>query len=155
MSIDLVDSASGLKFTSGELELDIDANGGLEVNTSLKIKAADDSINLDSNGLRVAVPVTDDQGQSVASNISTDDTDTGLTISNTPAGDGLVMVMINGIKAELGSGIKTADCYFSGDSGSTARAIGDIASGDSLYWNGSSVFTLETSDVIDFIYNAV
>lgn len=65
------------------------------------------------------------------------------------------MVMINGIKAELGSGIKTADCYFSGDTGSTARAIGDIASGDSLYWNGSSVFTLETSDVIDFIYNAV
>jgi hypothetical protein len=155
MSIDLVNSASGLKFTSGELELDIDANGGLEVNTSLKIKAADDSINLDSNGLRVAVPVTDDQGQSVASNISTDDTDTGLTISNTPAGDGLVMVMINGIKAELGSGVKTADCYFSGDSGSTARAIGDIASGDSLYWNGASIFTLETSDVIDFIYNAV
>ena len=155
MNIDLVDSASGLKFTSGELELDIDANGGLEVNTSLKIKAADDSINLDSNGLRVAVPVTDDQGQSVASNISTDDTDTGLTISNTPAGDGLVMVMINGIKAELGSGVKTADCYFSGDSGSTARAIGDIASGDSLYWNGASIFTLETSDVIDFIYNAV
>lgn len=155
MSIDLVNSASGLKFTSGELELDIDANGGLEVNSSLKIKAADDSINLDSNGLRVAVPVTDDQGQSVASNISTDDTDTGLTISNTPAGDGLVMVMVNGIKSELGSGVKTADCYFSGDSGSTARAIGDIASGDALYWNGSSVFTLETTDVIDFIYNAV
>lgn len=155
MNIDLVDSASGLKFTSGELELDIDANGGLEVSTSLKIKAADDSINLDSNGLRVAVPVTDDQGQSVVSNISTDDTDTGLTISNTPAGDGLVMVMVNGIKSELGSGVKTADCYFSGDSGSTARAIGDIASGDSLYWNGASIFTLETSDVIDFIYNAV
>lgn len=155
LSIDLVSSNSGLKFSTGELELDINSTGGLEISSGLKIKAADDSINLDANGLRVAVPQSSDIGQAVASDKSSDDSATGLTIASTPAGDSLVMVLVNGIKVELGDGVKTADCYFSGDSGSTARSIADIASGDELYWNGVSAYTLETSDVVDFIYNAV
>lgn len=155
LSIDLVDSNSGLKFTSAELELDINSTGGLEISSGLKIKAADDSINLDASGLRVAVPQSADVGQAVGSDKAADDSATGLTISATPAGDSLVMVLVNGIKVELGDGVKTADCYFSGNGGSTARAIADIASGDELYWNGVSAYTLETTDVVDFIYNAV
>lgn len=155
LSIDLVDSNSGLKFSTGELELDINSTGGLEISSGLKIKAADDSINLDANGLRVAVPQSSDIGQAVGSDKSSNNSATGLTITSTPAGDSLVMVLVNGIKVELGDGSKTSDCYFSGDSGSTARSIADIASGDELYWNGVIAYTLETSDVVDFIYNAV
>lgn len=155
LSIDLVDSDSGLKFSSGELELDLDSAGGLEISSGLKIKAADDSINLDANGLRVAVPQSADVGQAVGTDKTADNNRTFLTISATPAGDSLVMVLVNGLKVELGDGVKTADCYFSGDGGSTARSIAAITSGDELYWNGVSAYILETTDVVDFIYNAV
>ena len=155
LSVDLVDSNSGLQFTSGELELEINSAGGLEISSGLRIKAADDSVNIDANGLRVAVPQSSDIGQAVGSDKSSDDSATGLTITSTPAGDSLVMVLVNGIKVELGDGVKTADCYFSGNGGSSARAISAIAAGDELYWNGISAYTLETTDSVDFIYVAV
>mgnify|MGYP003351818403 CR=1 FL=1 len=72
-----------------------------------------------------------------------------------PALTSYVEVKVNGINYVVGNGVKTKDCYFSGDSGSTARAFGAIASGDYLYWNGSVAgFQLDTNDVIDFLYNA-
>jgi len=155
LSVDLVDSNSGLKFTSAELELDMNSAGGLEISSGLRIKAADDSVNIDANGLRVAVPQSSDIGQAVGADKSSDDSATGLTITSTPAGDSLVMVLVNGIKVELGNGVKTSDCYFSGNGGSSARAISAITAGDELYWNGVSAYTLETTDSVDFIYSAV
>ena len=155
LSIDLVDSNSGLKFTSAELELDMNSAGGLEISSGLRIKAADDSVNIDANGLRVAVPQSSDIGQAVGADKSSDDSATGLTITSTPAGDSLVMVLVNGIKVELGDGVKTSDCYFSGNGGTSARAISAITAGDELYWNGVSAYTLETTDSVDFIYSAV
>jgi hypothetical protein len=63
-----------------------------------------------------------------------------------------VQVLINGVMIELGDGVKTKDGYFSGDNGSTARAHNALASGDKFFWNGSSVFTLDTSDRVDFVF---
>ena len=50
--------------------------------------------------------------------------DSGLTITSTPSGGSMVQVMVNGVAQTLGDGIKTKDCYFTGDNGTTARAIG-------------------------------
>jgi len=75
------------------------------------------------------------------------------TISATPANDGYVEVSINGISETVGDGVKTKSCYFSSDSGTTAKSIANIASGDSLYWNGSvSGYQLKASDRVDFSY---
>jgi len=78
---------------------------------------------------------------------------TATAIAATP--NNYVQVFINGAKQVLGDGVKTKDCYFSGDGGTTARAIGSIVSGDSLYWNGSIAgFELAATDKVDFDFNA-
>lgn len=90
-----------------------------------------------------------------ASTTSSDgDQATVTTIAVTPIGDGYVIVGVNGVQYEVGDGVKTKDCYFSGDGGTTARAIADIAAGDTLHWNGSVIgFQLAGTDRIDFNYN--
>lgn len=78
-------------------------------------------------------------------------TATGMAF--TPAFDGYVRVFVNGTGQVLGNGVKTKDSYFSGDGGTTARAISAIIAGDLLYWNGSIAgFQLAANDLIDFDY---
>lgn len=77
-------------------------------------------------------------------------------IVSTPTGNGYVQVMVNGVQAVVGDGVKTKECYFSGDAGVTARAIADIVAGDKLYWVGSVAgFELDSADELDFNYNLV
>ena len=86
-----------------------------------------------------------------ASATSSDGDTSGVTIAAAPAG--MVNVIVNGIMQELGQGVKTKDCYFSADGGSTARAISAIAANDTLYWNGSVAgFQLDTNDKITLSY---
>lgn len=58
-------------------------------------------------------------------------------VVGTPTNDGYVRVLINGLGYSVGDGVKTKSCYFSADSGATAKTIANIASGDRLYWVGS------------------
>lgn len=81
-------------------------------------------------------------------------------ISATPAASNnangaYVAVRVNGIGYTVGDGVRTKDCYFSGDGGATARAFGAIVATDKLYWNGSIAgFQLAAStDIIDFLYD--
>lgn len=102
--------------------------------------------------LDASVPALD--SGSITGSISTDGTGTGITISDTPFLDSAVHVLVNGVGVEVGDGVKTKEVYFSSDGGTTARAIVDIASGDELIWNGSTHYTLESSDVVEIRYNA-
>src|SRR3990167_1821384 len=65
-----------------------------------------------------------------------DDQPTGLTMAATPVGQRFVRVEVNTNSYTVGDGVKTKDCYFSGEGGVTARAFGAIVLGDELYWNG-------------------
>lgn len=79
---------------------------------------------------------------------------TGILISYTPFADSDVAVRINGIEVNLG-GNKLSECYFSADSGVTARAIANITAGDELFWNGLIAgFDLDGLDDIDLSYQA-
>lgn len=79
---------------------------------------------------------------------------TNTTVAATPAADGYVKVEVNGVGCEVGDSSKLKDCYFSADSGSTAKSIANIASGDELFWNGSVIgYELAVTDVIDAFYN--
>ena len=172
-AVDFADAiaGNGISAASGVLAADLLSTGGLEINaTQISVKKADTSLSSDASGLKVnlnangsiaikgaaglasAIPSTSDKAQTPA-NVSADDTSTTLTISATPIGD--VRVAVNGIMADLGDGVKTSDCYFSGDAGTTARAISDIVSGDTLFWNGASVYALDGNDLVDFIYAAI
>lgn len=76
------------------------------------------------------------------------------TMAATPANGSYVKVTINGDEPEIGNGVKTKDCYFSGDSGATARAFNAIVATDRLYWNGSIAgYQLAATDKISFEYN--
>lgn len=78
---------------------------------------------------------------------------TGLSF--TPANDGYVEVIVNGVQEGLGDGVKTNSCYFSADSGTTAKNISAITAGDLLYWVGSVAgYQLDATDKIDFNYQA-
>jgi hypothetical protein len=75
------------------------------------------------------------------------------TIATTPATDGYVRVFVNGLAVTVGDGVRTKDCYFSADGGTTAKTIANIAAGDTLYWVQSvALYNLATTDVIDFDY---
>jgi hypothetical protein len=75
-------------------------------------------------------------------------------IASTPASGSYVKVTINGDEPEVGNGLKTKDCYFSGDSGATARAFNTIISTDKLHWNGSIAgYQLAITDKVSFEYN--
>lgn len=89
-----------------------------------------------------------------APNVTTADGDaTGLSIVNTPFGDSDVTVTVNGLGVDLGDGAKDEACYFSGDNGTTARAIADIEAGDTLHWMGSIAgYELDGTDEIDIKY---
>jgi hypothetical protein len=79
---------------------------------------------------------------------------TGITIEYTPFMDSNVIVTVNGIGVNLGNGIRTKDCYFSNDGGTTARRIKDISGGDELFWNGGFAgYDLDSTDNIDFEYD--
>lgn len=80
------------------------------------------------------------------------------TVAQTPTtastAGGYVGVNVNGIAYPVGDGSKAGvACYFSGNGGTTARAMQAIIAGDSLYWQGSIAgFQLAVTDRLDFLY---
>jgi hypothetical protein len=105
-------------------------------------------------GVTTVGVATDDDLDQVPNVTSSDGDATGVFISHTPFGDGLVQVTVNGLASNLGDGVTTTSCYFSADGGTTARAMADIEGGDQLYWNGSIAgYELDGSDLVDVIYD--
>ena len=146
--------------SGGPINIDGSPNSGGYINQSGVVSSnngrvpylllIEDAIGVTETGVE-----TSDDLDWIPNNTSADGDYAGITITYTPYSDSNVQVTVNGVGANLGDGVKTKDCYFSGDGGTTARAIADIAAGDGLYWNGSVAgYELETTDLIDIIYDA-
>jgi len=105
---------------------------------------------LATNGQLTAARLSSADQFEAASATAADGATSGVSIAATPSG--MVQVFVNGVMAEL-KGDKTADCYFSADGGTTARALTAIAANDVLYWNGSVAgYELEATDKITLVY---
>jgi len=79
---------------------------------------------------------------------------TDATVTNTPVDGGYVMPDVNGQVVGVGDGAKNREIYFSDDGGVTAKAIEDIAAGDTIHWMGSIAgYELDTSDRISLNYD--
>lgn len=115
------------------------------------LKGIDDAI-LSGN----AVPSQLNKDMTPSSTASDGDAAIGAPgIVVTPSFDGYVAVMVNGQICHVGDGVKTTECYFSGDGGTTARLIDDIISGDTLHWNGSiAKYEITISDRLEFLFAA-
>lgn len=156
-----IDPDKALEFTGSEAKLavKVNDNGGLGFGVTdggLEIKPADTSVQVDVNGLKAAVPTKADKNHTCL--VCNNDGDQVFTggIAYTPSGDGMVCVLINGVQYILGDGVKTTDCYFSNDGGTTARAITAIAAGDTLHWNRTIAgFRLDAGDHADLNYNVI
>jgi hypothetical protein len=96
--------------------------------------------------------------KSLTASVTTSDGDqaTATTVASANALGGYVGVRVNGVHYLVGDGTKVSvDCYFSGDGGTTARAMSAIVAGDTLRWNGSVAgFQLAATDRIDFLYES-
>lgn len=103
----------------------------------------------------VGILTTSNKNMTASATVSDEDQATAVAIAATPAYDSYVQVLVNGVQVIVGDGIKVspAECYFSGDGGTTPRSVADIVSGDILYWIGSVAgFQLAATDKIDFNY---
>lgn len=81
---------------------------------------------------------------------------TGVTLAcstkvlENPVSESQVKVLINNIPIDVGP---NKEAFFSNDSGSTARPVGEVALDDYLFWNPTNaLYDLETTDTIDFEY---
>ena len=104
--------------------------------------------------LASVIPATEDK--QLAALVTTADGNAAIAsgITARPALGGYVGARVNGVAVSVGNGSKTGvDCYFSGDSGTTARAFTALAQGDVLYWQGSVAgYQLATTDRISLDY---
>ncbi len=106
-----------------------------------------------------ATPSKQNKGMTAETTAADHDEACATGIAVTPAAStntngAYVQVAVNGILYEVGDGVRTKACYFSGDAGATARAFGAIVATDKLFWNGSIAgFELAAAtDKIDFFY---
>lgn len=107
------------------------------------------------NLMKTAVPFKGNLGMTALITLSNGDPASNIPLLKTPLLKGAVSVFVDGIRASLGDGVKTKVCYFSSDSGVTAKTLDTLESDDKLYWNGSIAgFQLDENDVIDIEYNA-
>jgi hypothetical protein len=168
-SLDLNDTfATGATVSNGSLEITGNAGFGTISATGTIIQSVSGNapitasttngavtVGLDYSSLQHAVPTTLNKNHTPSVTSGNEQT-TGISISGTPANDGYVGVSVNGVWYNVGDGSKSLDCYFSADSGSTAKSISSITVGDVLYWNGViSGFNLDTDDRISLHYNVV
>jgi hypothetical protein len=104
---------------------------------------------------------TGNKALAVGAPVAGDQATTLLTISNTPANNGpatqrgYVTVQVNGVSVRLGgTTVAPSDCYFSSAGPGVAKALDNIAAGDTLYWNASVAgYGLAPTDRIDFLYS--
>lgn len=100
-----------------------------------------------------ATPTTANKNMAALATVNGGDLACNTGMATTPASASYVFVEVNGISVQVGNAVKTTDCYFSGDGGTTARAYNAIVSGDKLYWNGGIAgYQLDTTDLISFDY---
>jgi len=138
-----------------------DVTKGFQVGSRWIIKAALTEWSCRNNAQNAAVwvqvgaggrPAGEDKGWIALATTADGQLASNSTISGIPLG--ATAVEVNGHGADVGDGVKTSACYFSGDGGLNARAINGVQNGDKLYWNGSfAAYELDSLDRIDVFYD--
>jgi hypothetical protein len=143
----------GLAFVGNEIA--VDAGDGITLLAAgVSVLAANDSVSVAGAGIKAPVLNTTNKKEASAVAASATNDTTGVTIDATPAGDGMVHVFANGVEYNL-TATKTNDFYFSGDGGTTARALAAVVSGDTLYLGTGLGFDLDASDQISLVFSQI
>lgn len=109
-------------------------SAGVNTDVVLVRESATGKIRAISRKDLLGAPISADKD--LTPNVTSGDAElTGLLLTSDPAG--LLQVFINGLRENIGDGVKTKACYFSVDGGTTAKALNAIAQNDQLIWNGT------------------
>ena len=113
------------------------------------------AITVSSSGIKSAV-LNEVYEAPTGSSAGGTDFDTGITLSDTPAGDSRVLVFVNGIKETVSYGAKTSHFWFEPAGGGSARAAADIVATDELHFNPTGAgYDLDTNDEIELVYSKI
>ena len=113
------------------------------------------SYETDSQGILLEdIPIWTKEDEGKSSTLTSGNyAQTGIALTSKPHPSGTVVVDVNGLRTSIGDAVRTKDCYFSRDTGTTALALNVLAIGDQLIWNGVVAgYDLEVSDKIDILY---
>jgi hypothetical protein len=148
----VAESAKGISISAAGLSVNASnlAGNGLSGTGNTLTVGAGTGIVVGSTNVGIIKPTAVQQSVTPLAVAANATATTGITLGSTPAG--VLRIAINGMIAKLGDGVKTDTFFFSNDAGATARTFANIASGDTLYFNGVAAgFELETDDLISVV----
>ena len=161
-SFSRIDSYAG---TSG---LDTDDNDSIQVNLTFEMVSSGSiatqslfgignviTYETDSQGILLEdIPIWTKEDEEKTSSITSGNySRTGIILTSKPHPSGTIVVDVNGLRASVGDAVRTKECYFSRDTGTTALALNTLAIGDELIWNGIIAgYELDATDKIDILY---
>jgi len=153
----VLSSTGGLELSSSAFKVKLDGDSLASASNGLSVKRnSENSIGLTTSGLVSPILRTDRMSLTPSAVSGSTAASTGAAIPSgvTIADGSAVQVFVNGIKAKLGASTTTSQCFFSADSGSSAKALDSIDAADVLFWNASATgsYDLETTDVLDIVY---
>lgn len=157
-----VGAGNGINVNANDVEVDPDSSASASIAPvsvtvdGVGVTIDDDTITHSAGTLSASTPTVPDKNLTCSVTSSDGDAATAATVTATPKGDSYVAVFVNGIKYQVAANEAaraTSVCYFSNDGGTTARTIADIASGDTIHWNGTVAgFELDGTDRMDLDY---
>ncbi len=138
--------------------LNVEIGYGLQDNGTNKITILPKNTSIAVDIAGVSVSTLSYSDKKLLALATTADNDLALATSLTKTPIGYLTVFINGVAEAIANGNSEKNsypCYFSADSGITAKSYATIAAGDYLYWNGSVAgYQLETTDIIELHYSS-
>ena len=133
-------TVSGTTFSNGAVAVVVD-NTTIQINSSGELTVV----------AGASQPFT--QYGTMMSATTGNDANTFFGLALTPNDYSRIQLYVNGQLQRLGNGTTAQDCYFG--SPGNAKFLSDLASGDTLYWNGNNAgFNLASGDNIDIAYEA-
>jgi hypothetical protein len=134
------------------------SNPGAAVSPSggVRIRSNSGALEVSENGApyaTVSTPGLAASNRDMTCLVTTADHQPAVSIGLASMPRGWVEVRVKGWGVSVGNGTRAATCYFSGDGGATARAMGGLRAGDLLYWVGSMAgFELDVTDTISVLF---
>ena len=162
ISFSRIDSYAGTSGTDTEdndsikinLVFEMTSSGSIATQTLFQVGNVI-SYEADSQGILLEdIPIwTNEDVDKTSSNTSGNYAQTGIVLTSKPHASGTVVVDVNGLRASIGDGVRTKECYFSRDTGTTVLALNVLALGNQLIWNGVIAgYELDATDKIDILY---
>lgn len=144
-------AANGIRLSTGAAGNGLTGGGG----AALAVLAANTSIDVSGSGVLSSVPSSSNKDMTASVTSVDGDQATSTTMAAALAAGSYPVILVNGVQESVGSGVKTEVFYFSNDSGTTARTFANVASGDTLHFNGTIAgYELAASDRLDVLYEA-